>query len=575
MKLIRRKTFDRIHQRLVKLYGVSAAAPLAERLYMLIGRYGVESRIGGGASLWNEKDVLLIAYGDSVKDGTENPLQTLRRFCNTSLAGAVNTVHILPFNPASSDGGFSVIDYRKVAPELGQWRDIEQLRSNYGLMFDLVLNHCSRSSEWFKNYTNGVAPERDFFIEVDPDEDLSQVTRPRPWPLLTPVETSRGTKHVWTTFSPDQIDVNFASPDVLFEFLDILLMYVDKGARIIRLDAVAFLWKEIGTTCVHHEKTHEVVKLMRDMLAAVAPHVILLTETNVPHAENISYFGNGDEAQMVYNFALPPLLLHGLLRGDSSYLQKWTESLGELPENCTFLNFTACHDGIGVRPISSLVPDEEIDWLVEQTQKRGGRVNMRSMPDGSKSPYELNITYRDALSDPENDRLGMRRFLLSQAIALSFKGMPAVYFHSLMGERTWQEGMENGENRDGNRRRWDLEHLEDVIQTGGSGYAYIFGHYTKMLRTRRTVRAFHPDGGQELLPTKPDRFAFLRLGERETVLCWFNFSSEATVLEESWVKDQLGDGRFQNLLTGNNLKFENGSEPVNAYSALWLIREEA
>ena len=501
MKLVRRKTFDRIHQRLVKLYGIEAAAPLAERLYMLIGRYGVESRVGAGASLWNEKDVLLIAYGDSVKNGEEMPLQTLRTFCNTDLAGAINTVHILPFNPASSDGGFSVIDYRAVSPELGGWRDIEQLRSNYGLMFDLVLNHCSRSSSWFKSYVNGVAPERNFFVEADPDEDLSQVTRPRPWPLLTPVETSRGTKHVWTTFSPDQIDLNFASPDVLFEFLDILLMYVDRGARIIRLDAVAFLWKEIGTTCVHHEKTHEVVKLMRDMLTAVAPHVILLTETNVPHAENISYFGEGDEAQMVYNFALPPLLLHGLLRGDSTHLQKWAESLGELPDNCTFLNFTACHDGIGVRPISSLVPDEEINWLVEQTELRGGRVNMRSMPDGSKSPYELNITYRDALSDPENDRLGMRRFLLSQAIALSFRGMPAVYFHSLMGERTWQERMENGENRDGNRRRWDLENLREVIETGGSGHAYIFGHYTRMLRVRRTVRAFHPDGAQEILPT--------------------------------------------------------------------------
>ncbi len=544
------------------------------RLSLLIERYSmVEARSAARPELWSQKDAVLITYGDMVHAEGEAPLETLRSFCDEKLAGAINSVHILPFNPASSDGGFSVIDYRVVDPALGTWHDMKLLGNRYSLMFDLVLNHCSAHSEWFKNYLLGRSPGDGYFIAVDPEVDLSRVTRPRPWPLLTPVETSEGTKHVWTTFSADQVDLNWENPDVLFEFLDILLMYVERGARLVRLDAVAFLWKEIGTNCIHHDLTHEMVKVLRDVLTIVAPQVILLTETNVPHDENISYFGKGDEAHMVYNFALPPLLLHGLLKNDSSAIQKWAAQLDVLPDECTYLNFTACHDGIGVRPIQSLVPDEDVMWLVQQTEQRGGRVNMRTLPDGSKAPYELNITYRDALSDPDDDRRGMRRFLCSQAVALAFQGIPAVYFHSLMGEHTWQEGMEKGENRDGNRRRWERGELESAISVAGTGHAYIFGMYSNMLRVRRTVRAFHPDAAQIIHATDAESFAFTRETDNQTVLCWFNFTAGPKSLSLDWVESLLGKGSYLNLLTGNHLEFSGGFEPANDYSALWIVRE--
>ena len=319
MKLIRRSTFSRMKMRLGRLYGRDMAEQLADRLYMLIGRYGVLPEEGhlpaANESRWNEHDAVLITYGDMVSREGQAPLETLKQFCDRRLRGAVNCVHILPFFPSSSDGGFSVIDFWKVAPELGDWRDAERLGGDYSLMVDLVLNHCSRRSEWFKNYVGGVAPYSNYFIEADPEDDHSLVVRPRPWPLLSPTETPRGVAHVWTTFSADQVDLNWKCPDVLFDFLDILLHYISKGARIIRLDAVAFLWKKDGTNCIHLPETHEVVRLLRDFLLTVAPRVILLTETNVPHEENISYFGRGDESHMVYQFALPPLLLHALLRG--------------------------------------------------------------------------------------------------------------------------------------------------------------------------------------------------------------------------------------------------------------------
>ena len=568
--------------RLGRLYGRDRAEELSDRLYMLIGRYGVvpEERHQNANKIerWSERDAVLITYGDMVQREGEVPLETLKNFCDRRLRGAINCVHILPFFPSSSDGGFSVIDYSKVDEKLGDWEHVERLSRDYGLMVDVVLNHCSRQGAWFKDYVSGVAPQIDYFQEGDPEADLSEVTRPRPWPLLTPTETSRGIKHVWTTFSEDQVDLNWKSPDVLFEFLDILLYYISKGARIIRLDAVAFLWKTPGTNCIHLPETHEVVRLMRDVIVTVAPHVVLLTETNVPHRENVSYFGRGDEAHMVYQFALPPLLLHGLLKGDSSYLQKWASSLEPAPKQCTYLNFTASHDGVGVRPLEGLVPDEELTWLVEEVRRRGGRVNERAMPDGSRRPYELNTTYRGALSDSENEDLGLRRFICSQAVMLSLQGVPAVYFHSIVGGGNWEEGpgREGGENRDINRRRWGWDELARLLDDSESAEAWVLNVYSSLLRSRCGCPAFHPDAPQEILSTSSTVFAVERisLDGRHRVICCANFTGEPVELLESWIGQRLAGAKaFKNLLSGEGLRFDNGIHKMEPYECCWVVAE--
>ncbi|NNC88743.1 MAG: sugar phosphorylase [Akkermansiaceae bacterium] len=580
MKLIRRSTFNRMKLRLGRLYGRDRAEQLSDRLYMLIGRYGVSPMNGDSTGkrppLWSEKDTVLITYADMVTHPGERPLQTLKNFCDRRLRGAVSVVHVLPFFPSSSDGGFSVIDYRRVDRALGTWRDIELLAQEYGLMADLVVNHCSRRSSWFRDYVSGVAPQDSYFQEGDPGADLSAVVRPRPWPLLTPTETSRGERHVWTTFSADQVDLNWQCPDVLFEFLDLLLGYVARGARIIRLDAVAFLWKKPGTRCVHLPETHEVVKLMRDILKTVAPHVILLTETNVPHEENISYFGKGDEAHMVYQFTLPPLLLHGLLRGDSRELQKWARSLPELPKGCTYLNFTASHDGIGVRPLEGILAKDELEWLVGEVKERGGLVSYRSMPDGSERPYEMNITYRDALRDAADNELGMRRFLCSQAVMLALQGVPAPYFHSLVGERNWVEGPQrpDGENRDINRRRWDWRELERELDDPESDHGWLHNVYVRMLRARTACPAFHPDGPQEILETGGEVFALRRtsLNGRIAALCCFNFQPGEVTLTKELVQNQLGSADcYRNLLNGQEVEFTGGGHALAAYECCWVV----
>lgn len=532
--LIRRSSYevlDRMRQRFQMFYGEERVRNCMHRFTMLAGRYGIGMYGGDGYKYWDQADVYLITYADMVTKADESPIETLHAFLNEHLRGSINAVHLLPFFPFSSDDGFSVIDYRKVDPALGDWKHIESLSKDYSLMFDLVLNHVSRKSEWFRLYTQNIAPERKYFIEVDPQRDLSSVVRPRTQPLLTEVKTKTGRRHVWTTFSEDQVDLNFANPDVLFEFLDILMQYIAHGARAIRLDAIAYLWKRIGTPCIHLKQTHEVVKLLRDFLEIVAPQVLLLTETNVPHDENISYFGDGDEAQMVYQFTLPPLLLHALLKEDASHLCYWARRLNPPPRGCTFFNFTASHDGIGVRPLEGIVSYADIAELTEHVEKRGGQVSFRSGDDGSENPYELNITYFDALGrDSDNAKLHEARFMCSQYVMLALRGIPAIYFHSLTATPNYIEGVEqSGRARTVNRRKWKLDELNRLINDENSSTGRVFKLYRQALLLRERLKAFHPDGGQEVLDSGDHFFAIVRTSPdySERVLAISNFSSQA------------------------------------------------
>ncbi|MEA2069515.1 MAG: sugar phosphorylase, partial [Verrucomicrobiota bacterium] len=504
---------ENMRRRFNRLYGPGEVEHLLERMVAMIGRYGIGLEGYSDADLWDETTSVLITYGDMVQNGEEPPLQVLKRFSDQYLGGAVNTIHILPFCPYSSDDGFSVVDYRVVDPDLGTWKDVQDLGRGFRLMYDLVLNHCSRKSKWFADYVANIAPYRDFFIEADPKDDLSAVMRPRALPLLTPVHTQHGDTHVWTTFSDDQMDLDFSNPDVLFEFLDILLFYISTGATIIRLDAIAYLWKQIGTSCIHLKQTHEVVKLMRDLLDMVAPEVVLLTETNVPHEENISYFGKGDEAHMVYQFSLPPLLLHGLINGDASRLTSWAASLDDLPGQCTYFNFTASHDGIGMRPLQGIIPNEELNKLAERVKELGGHVSSKANSDGSESPYELNITYFDALGDnPETvTDLHMARFLCSQTVAMELRGVPAVYFHSLTATRNNDAGVEEtGRARTINRFKWQEDELNSTLSDPRAPACRIMREYLRRLQCRSQHRTFHPDAAQRIVDLGPEWFVVER-----------------------------------------------------------------
>ena len=493
---------ESIRLHLARLYPGDVEEVLTESLQRI---ENATAAIPARRESWDQTDAVLITYGDQVSHPGEAPLETQRRFLlDRQLSDVLSTVHILPFFPYSSDDGFSVIDYRQVDLTLGDWSHVAALGNDFDLMFDLVINHCSQHSEWFRKYLAGEEPYTSYFIEVDSGEDVSLVTRPRSHPLLTPFETSRGTRHVWTTFSDDQIDLNFASPPMLGEMIDILLFYLQQGARIIRLDAIAYLWKELGTSCIHLPQTHEVVKLMRTIVDAVAPGTILLTETNVPHEENVSYYGNGDEAQMVYQFSLAPLLAEAIQTGDATLLNRWLADLGPTPPGTTVFNFTASHDGIGVRPLEGIMPKDRFGRFIDAIRKRGGHVSMKRNTDGTESPYELNIAYFDAVADPDASEPGdqVRRFLASQAVMLSLKGIPGIYFHSLVGTPNNHEGVrETGRARTINRKKFEREELEATLDRQESRQAQVLEGYRHLLEIRRQQPAFHPDADQRVIET--------------------------------------------------------------------------
>ena len=514
----------------------------------------------------SERDIILITYSDQISSDGEAPLKTLHGFLNRHLKDAITGVHFLPFFPYTSDDGFSVVDYLQVDPALGDWDDVEAIGKDYRLMFDAVINHISAKSDWFQAFLEDKAPYTDYFITEDPATDLSMIVRPRTSPLLTPFETPSGTKHVWTTFSDDQIDLNFEDPHVLLEVLNVLLTYAAKGAEIIRLDAVTYLWKEPGHESVHHPKTHAVLQLIRSVMELAAPQVVVLTETNVPHEENISYFGDGtNEAQMVYNFALPPLVLHSYLTQDASALQTWAAELKTPSDETTFFNFLASHDGVGVRPVESILGQEGIDRLVGTVQAHGGLVSFKTNSDGSQSPYELNINYYDALNNPNNDEeddLKLKRFLGAQSVMLALKGVPGIYVHSLLGSRSHHAGVEaTGRNRSINREKFELERLEQDLADPNSLRHRVLKGLKPMLKVRQREKVFHPQTGQEVLETGAEVFALKRFTDSETVYCLHNISTEIQSLE-------LTKTHFTDLFT--NLQKEGSSVVLEPLETRWL-----
>ncbi len=532
-----------------------------------------------------QRDAILITYGDQFQEPGVPPLRTLRTVLSDTLDRPVSGVHILPFFPYSSDDGFSVIDYALVDPTLGTWADVEQLGHEFRLMFDVVINHVSRESAWFQRFLADEPTFADWFITVELGTDLSSVVRPRTLPLLTEVKTQGGDKLVWTTFSDDQIDLNFAHPPVLLRMLEILLLYVEKGARIIRLDAIAYLWKEVGSTSIHLEETHRVVKLMRSVLDAAAPGVILITETNVPHEENISYFGEvqpetgrTDEAQMVYQFPLAPLVVHSLLSGDASALSRWAAGLETPAAQATFFNFTASHDGIGVMPTRGLLSDEEVQVLIDATLAHGGRVGYKTNADGSRSAYELNISYFDAISNPaaeEPQSLQVARFVASQAIMLALVGVPGIYVHSLFGSRSWQEGVaRTGHNRTINRQKFWRATLEQELADPTSLRYQVFAAYRRLLEARASSSAFHPHGGQQVLFLNRGVFTLLRTspGGDDLALCLHNVSDRDQIVNLSPGELGIPIGVWRSLFTDE--AFSMGEEDLvltlPPYGVRWL-----
>ena len=543
----------------------------------VLKKYLKKANPGKENAKWSEKDVILITYADSMLEDKKSPLQTLHSFLLNYLQNEISIVHLLPFFPYSSDDGFSVIDYREVNPTAGNWADIARLSEDFSLMFDFVVNHASAQGSWFKKYLKSEEPYLRYFKEASPEEDLSEVVRPRSSPLLQKVSTARGEKYVWCTFSHDQIDLNFENPEVLIEFLDILLFYASRGARVIRLDAVAFLWKKAGTKSIHLPETHAIIRIFRDVFELYDPRAIVLTETNVPNRENLSYFGNRNEAHMIYNFSLPPLLVDALTRGRAEHLKSWMMSMPPAPFGCTYMNFTASHDGIGLRPAEGLLSDEQLQQMLDTMRKFGARISMRSKPDKSESPYEVNISLFEALKGTVKgeDDFQVQRFIASQVIMMSLEGIPAFYIHALFATPNDYEGLEaTGHNRSINRKKWKYSELETRLNDINSVHGRVFSELKRLVGIRKMQPAFHPNATQYTLQLGPNILGIWRqsLQREQSIFAIVNLSDESRVLHLTDL-NLIGNEKWVDLIEGTTLSDIYSEVMLKPYQCLWLSNQ--
>ncbi|WP_430616972.1 sucrose phosphorylase [Enterococcus sp. DIV0176] len=503
---------EKIAAHLEKIYTSKQDLDQANQLFTdLLEKYATKEFTENPAI--DQSNAYLITYGDSFQNGNEKGLKVLREVVQTYLDDSITDVHLLPMFPFTSDDGFSVTDYLTINPALGDWDDIKKLAQKKRLMYDFVANHMSAKSEWFKKFLNNDIGFEQSFVEYQEEFDTTNVTRPRTSPLFHEYSTDKGEKKkVWTTFSDDQVDVNPKDPIMLARLSEVLLEYTFRGASSIRLDAIGFLWKDSGTTCMHLPKTHEIVKMWRTLLNHFSPNTQIITETNVPHKENISYLGDGhNEANQVYQFPLPPLVLFSFIQENTQKLAEWASTIHALSDEATFFNFLASHDGIGMRPVEGILDDTERETIVERVLNNQGKVSYKSNPDGSQTVYELNINYGDALrSSEDTDQLAAKKLIAAHNILLSFVGVPAIYYHSIFGSRGDLQGVEeSGINRRINRQKIETKQLATELDID-SYRKTVYEGITRLLKERQNYEAFSPYGEQEVLHLDEQVFALKR-----------------------------------------------------------------
>ena len=520
----------------------------------------------------SEKTSIVICYGDSVFSSSQKHLlKNFQSFFQKKLSKYFNTVHFLPFYPSSSDSGFAVKDHYKIDSRLGNWSDITKFSKKNDVMADVVINHSSARGLWFKNFLKEKKPGKDYFLIVDSNFNVSKVVRPRDHQLLKKIDIFKKPKYLWRTFSPDQLDMNFKNPAVLLRFIKIMINLINHGVTIFRLDAIAYLWKESGTKCINLRETHEIIKLLRIVCGFLNVESIIVTETNLPEKENISYFGNADEANWIYNFSLPPLLIYSFLFENSSYLNRWNKKLPQTKKGNSYLNFIASHDGIGMRPVEGIINKGNKDRFFKRLKKNGSKFSYRKVQGKAKRIYEANITIFDALKKSDYDPKGkfyLERFISAHSIMISFEGVPAIYFNSLFGTSNDEaKYIITGNNRDLNRYRWNHKNITEKLKNTKSKQSIFYKNITHLLEIRRKQKAFHPNALRSSINMGTKIFCFKRqsVDKKQTIICITNLSSKAqtTKINYKFLK-------WKNLLNYSNNQILNNMIRLEPFQTIWL-----
>ncbi len=526
--------------------------------------------------LWSESSILLITYADSISKGISGKsLNNFGKFYKNYLKKFINCIHFLPFFPSSGDGGFSVKNHFEVDETYGTWDDIKELSKNANIMTDLVLNHASSEGQWYKNFLKEKRPGKNYFYIVDKDYDSSKVVRPRDHNLLSEIKFLNEKKFLWCTFSYDQIDLNFKNPEVLLEFINLILTFASYGIKIFRLDAVAFIWKKSGTTCLNLTQTHEIIKLLRDIVDQLEKGIIIVTETNLPKQENLSYFGKNDEAHWVYNFPLPPLIINTFLFEDSSALTKWSMKMPPAQIGNAYLNFISSHDGIGMRPAEGVLTDKEIKKMLQRLKKNGSQFSMRKLSNGEEKVYEANISLFDALKFTESDEKGkfdLKRFIAAHCIILAIEGVPAFYFNSLFATKNDEKAFaSSGIKRNLNRYKWDYSSLISLLNDKDSIEHNSYDAFKYLISIRKVQPAFHPNATQFTLNLDKNIFSVWRQSRdrKQSIFALTNVSSKTVKLNSNQI-NLIDDEQWFDLLCPNEKITDGQFIKLNPYQTVWI-----
>ena len=527
-------------------------------------------------NLWSEKDFFLITYADSVKKKKVKNLISLGNFLN-KYCKEFSFVHVLPFFPYSSDDGFAVKDFKKVNSEHGDWDDFKKISSSFKTMIDLVINHCSSENMLFKDFLNGSSLVSDFFIVSNEKfKESEKIVRPRSSDISKKINLNGKNKYVWCTFSHDQVDFNFKNPEVLIYLIEIMKFYLDKNVKALRLDAVAFIWKQLGSSCINLPQTHEIIRLLRLIIDNFYSDVLVITETNIPSHENLSYFGNNNEAHCIYNFSLAPLLIHSIISGNGKYLKRWSRSMPPAQEKNSYLNFLSSHDGIGLRPLEGILPEKEIKNYINFFRKQGALFGLRKNKK-KESVYEVNITLLDAFKESYlgNDSFGIKRFILAHTILFSMEGIPAVYIQNLVGSKNdYTKVKKTGSNRSINRKNWEFKLLEEKLKNKKSINHKIFNHLKEIISIRKKQPAFHPNATQFTLQLEDDFFGIWRqsIDRSQSIFCVSNLTNSLKKISLLNINLILTNEWFDIISKKkiNNLK---GNITLKPYQTYWLTNK--
>ena len=518
----------------------------------------------------SEKTSLVISYGDNIYSSQSSSMKIFQKFFQKNLEKLFDTIHFLPFYPSSSDSGFAVKDHYQIDKKIGNWSDLKKISKSKKIMADVVINHASARGLWFKNFLKRKKPGKDYFLTVNSKFNTSKVVRPRDHKLLKKIKIFEKNDYLWRTFSPDQIDLNFKNPSVLLRFIKIIIYLINNGVTIFRLDAIAYLWKQNGTKCINLSQTHEIIKLLRVVTSLLNVQTLIITETNLPEKENLSYFGKNNEANWVYNFSLPPLLIHAFLFENSSYLNQWSRKLPSTKHGNCYLNFIASHDGIGIRPTEGILNEKTLSSFLKRLKKNGSKFSYRKVQNKSKKVYEANITVFDALRKSDFDPKGLfflERYISAHAIMVSFEGIPAVYFNSLFGKSNDEaKYIITGNNRDVNRYKWNFNNITTKLRDKKSKQSIFYRNIGALLEIKRKQKAFHPNASRININLGPKIFCFKRISKdkKQSIICMTNLSSKIQTPNFKKI------GSYRDLLN-SNLKFREGNSLIlKPFQTVWL-----